>query len=163
MALSLENQNYVWQRVASLQSVMHPDVAKQFKALREALSQSKRNIQLQLLTFTGAQSVAAGGTVLLDGACTVYAVYVKKNGTTGANGNTTAAAIKIYDDATNDGTAGDAKLGVGVLTTNDEAALTHPVGFAFGTGVVVTGHVNFAATTDSAAGDGGQGFVIVGA
>lgn len=161
-AFALENSNYVKQRVAIALKNAHPAIQNAFKTLLESLTQDKRLTQLQFFPFTGVESVAAGGTVLGTGVGTLYGAYVKKNGTTGANGNATDACIKLMDDATDDTGAADGVAAMELLAANEERCFIDPRGTALAAGLVVTGHTNMVNTTDSAAGDGGSGFVIIG-
>lgn len=160
-AFALENANYVKQRVAIALKNAHPAIQAQFKGLIESLIQDKRLSQLQFLPFTGAESVAATGTVLATGVGTLYGAYIKKNGTAGT-GNATAASIKFYDDATDDTTAANGLHAMRLLAANNQYALVNPTGTALALGLNITGHTTTSGTTDSAAGDGGSGFAIVG-
>lgn len=161
-AISLENANYVKQRVAIALKNAHPAIQNAFKTLLDSLIQDKRLLTLQFLPFTAAESVAAGGTVLATGVGTLYGAYIKKSGTTGANGNSTDASIKFYDDATDDTTAANGLHAMRLLTANDQYSLINPTGTALALGLTVTGHTTTSGTTDSAAGDGGPGFALIG-
>lgn len=155
MAVSLENSNLVWQKVKLLLANANPAVQGQFKALKQYLTEQGGNANLQLFTFTEADCDAAGGTVKLSGACTIYGVYVKK--VSAATDN----YFKIYDDATDDGTAGDQIIALPLLGTTQIATQIHPDGLVFATGIVVTQHTTSIGVTDGS--DGGDGFIIVGA
>lgn len=125
------------------------------KALFLHLAANKLNPNLQFLAFTEADADAAGGTNLATGTCNLYAAYVKK--VSAATDNT----FFIYDDATNDTTAGDAKIGLDLAADEEIALAIYPNGLAFADGVLVTQYSDGIGATDGS--DGGNGFVIVGA
>lgn len=160
-AFALENINYVKQRVEIALKNAAPPIKTQFKALLDSMVQDKRLTQLQFIAFTGAQSIAAGGTVLGTGVGNFYGAYIKKSGAAGT-GNATDASIKFYDDATDDTTAANGLCSLRLLVANDQKCYIDPQGLPLALGLVVTGHTTIAATTDSAAADGGPGFVIIG-
>lgn len=155
MAFSGSSGNLVWSGVKALTANANPAAQAAFRDLKQWLAQQKKNPDLQLLPFTEAQCDAAGGTSLLSGACTVYGVYVKK--VSAATDN----YFKVYDDATDDTTAGDQTIAIPLLALTEEAFEIHPNGLAFGTGIVVTQHTTSIGVTDGS--DGGDGFIIIGA
>lgn len=145
MALTGSNQN----------PAMHIASILAFKGLKEALATQYGNAQLQFLPFSEDDADTAGGTVLLSGACKVYAVFVRK--VSAATDN----YVKVYDDATDDTTAGDQIIAIPLLATQEEAFEIHPNGLAFATGIVITQHTTSIGVTDGS--DGGNGFIIIGA
>ena len=157
MALALQDANLVWQKVRSTLMSRDPGVQLAFDGLRQYLSRQRRAAadQLEFYFFTEAQCDVAGGTVIVDAAHTLYAVYIKKDTTATDNW------FWLYDDATNDGTAADAMVCIPLLAASQEAFTIFPTGFAMGTGGVVTqyGTDPLGAVDGS---DGGDGFLIVG-
>src|SRR5574337_1168668 len=99
MALSLEDQVLVWQKVKnrlsneSTNDGTSPATRGAFKALREYLATQAGGNQLQYIPFTEVQCDANGGTDLIGAASTLYAVYVKKEN------NATDNWFWLYDDA----------------------------------------------------------------
>lgn len=158
-AFSLEDAHKTWQRVDAALANEKPWIVAQFRALKSALAQDYSNPKLQFFAFTGAQSVAAGGTVLGTGIAKVVGMFVKKTGT--GTGNATDAAIKLFDDATDDTGAADGVLALELLVAADRRIYTDAEGVSLAAGLVVTGHTNMVGSTDSAAGDGGPGFVLI--
>jgi hypothetical protein len=155
MAISLENANKTWQRVNIALANASPAAQKVFKALKQTLAQDYRNKDLQFVAFTESDADAAGGTVLVDAACRIVGVYAKKENS--ATDNITF----LYDDATNDGTAGDAVIGLAVREANEEAFAIYPAGLTCGTGVVVTQYSDGVGATDGS--NGAAGFIIIAA
>jgi hypothetical protein len=157
MAFSPSDANKVWQQAAiSLDSLAASGAAKDvFRALKAHLAQVKSNPQLQFIAFTEVDADVAGGTVLLSGAAKIYGVYVKKED------EGTDNMVFLYDDATNDGTAGDAVLGLDLTLAKEEAMAIYPNGYTLGTGIVVTQYSDGIGATDGS--NGGNGFVIIGA
>lgn len=156
MALSLVDGNLAWQSVKIALMNANPAAQAAFGELKKYLAQQKGNPQLQFKAFTEANCDAAGGTAILDAAHTLYGVYVKKL----ASG--TDNFFWVYDDATNDGTAGDARVCLALLVASQEAFAVYPNGLAMGTGAVVTQYATDALGASDGS-DGGDGFVLVGA
>ena len=155
MAFSGQDGVLVWQKVKKALAGAHPAAQNAFKDLREYFATQGKNPQLQFLAFTEADCDAANGTALLTGACTVYGTYVKKLASATDNW------YKVYDDATDDTTAGDQMIAIPLLTASEEAYEIHTSGLPFGTGVLVTQHTTSIGTADGS--DGGDGFIIIGA
>ena len=93
----------------------------------------------------------------LDGAVQVFAVYLKKQNTA------TDAYFKIFDDATDDTTAGDVELTFPLLEANDEVVLFYPEGIPLADGLVQSSHTTSTGSTDTTTGDGPNGFILMGA
>jgi hypothetical protein len=157
-AFALENANKAWQRVQGALDAAgaSPEVQLQFRALKMWLATQKGNPNLQFLSFTAAQAAAAGGTVLATGVANVYAVFVKKTATATRN------TVKLYDDATDDTTAGDAVIAADLIAASQQAAVIYPDGYALAVGAVITGHTTLIGTTDGSSANAGSGFVLVG-
>ena len=156
MALATVDANLAWQQVNKYLANANPAIQAQFKGLKQYLSQQRAITSLQFKAFTEADCDAAGGTAIIDAACTLYAVFTKKN--TSATDNW----FWLYDDATNDGTAADAMVCLPQLRASEQAFAVFPNGFALGTGIVVTqyGTDPLGAVDGS---EGADGFVLIGA
>lgn len=155
MALSLESQNLVWQKVKSALMDAHPAAQNAFRGLKEYLATQGGNPDLRFAAFSEADCDAAGGTSIIDAPCKVYGVYVKK--VSAATDN----YFKLYDDLTDDTTAGDQIVAIPLLATAEVGIEVHPVGLSFAAGVLVTQHTTSIGTTDGS--DGGNGFILAGA
>lgn len=167
MAITVESGNLAWQKVKAFIEAAgvgksNPGVVQAFKELKSYLSQHKRNPDLQFVPFTDADVTGTDGVVIADAACTVYAFYVIKSGTSGT-GTATDAFVKLYDNATNDATAADGRVALPLLAANDIEFYISPDGLPMAAGVVATSHTTLPAATDSTAGDAGPGFVLLGA
>ena len=156
MALSLENANNVWHKVKASAANAYPGDMAQLNALKRYLSQHKLNKDLQFVPFTEVQCDVAGGTVVVDAACTLYAIWIKKDTTATDNW------FWAYDDATNDGTAADAMFNYPLLRASEHGVIIQPDGFAMGTGIVVTQYATDPLGASDGS-DGGNGFIIIGA
>lgn len=165
-ALATEAANLAWQRVKIRLSYLEAsaDVQDRFRVLKQHLAQEGGNKNLQVITFTDANLTTNVNS--LDGALTFYALYVKKVGTISAAGafagTATDAWVKLYDDATDDSTTGDARFSLPLLVANDEATFMSAAGLPVVDGIVLVAHTTSNGTTDSTAGDAGAGFIIVG-
>lgn len=155
MAVVLVDANIAWQQIAKYTANANPVFQAAFKALKSHLSQQVRNPQLQVLPWTEAQADAAGGTVLVAGACRVYAAFIKKIATGTDN------FAWLYDDATDDTTAANARIEFPLLLSGEEQIFIDPVGLPIATGLVITQYTGPLGTTDGS--DGGDGFVVIGA
>jgi len=167
MAISTESGNLAWQKVKTAiekagSGQSNPGVVQAFKALKSYLSQHKRNPDLQFVPFTDADVTGTDGVVIADAPATVYAFYVVKSGTSGT-GTATDSFVKLYDDATDDSTAGDGRVALPLLVANDIEFYISPDGLPMAAGIVATAHTSLPAATDSTAGDAGPGFVLLGA
>ena len=156
MALSLEDGNLVWQKVKIALANANPAIQCAFAELKKWLAQQKGNPTLQFKQFTEADCDAAGGTAILDAAHKLYAIYIKKENSATDN------FFWAYDDATNDGTAGDARVSLPLLVANDESFYINPKGLDMAAGLVVTQYATDALGAVDGS-NGGDGFVIVGA
>lgn len=154
MALTVESSNKIWQRANAYLSVASPFAQEAFLRLKVFLASQKKNPDLQIFPFSEVDADVAGGTVLLAGACKVYGMYVKKENS--ATDNFTW----LYDDATDDTTAANARIQFPLLIANDEQLYMNPAGLDMATGLVITQYTGPLGTTDGS--NGGAGFVIVG-
>lgn len=154
-AFATEAMNLTKQRVKIALADASPLAQAAFRRFFENISQQQRGRQLQLLAFTAADAAAAGGTVLGSGVLRVVAVYVKK--TTAATQNT----VKLYDDATDDTTAGNAIAAFDLRAASEEQLMFDPAGKVLATGLVVTAHTTVLGTTDGSSANAGSGFVIL--
>ena len=157
MALSLESSNLVWQKVKVALENAEPAAQLAFKGLKQWLAQQKGNANLQYIGLDDADITGTDGVVSADAACRVYGVYIKKRTTA------TDAFVKLFDDATNDGTAGDQMLVLPLKEASETQVFVAPDGLTMGTGIVSTSHTTSQGTTDSTAGDAGDGFIVIGA
>lgn len=135
-----------------------PVIFHALKALFLHLSMNKGNPDLAWAPFVSTTVDDAGGQVLIDAACTLYAVYGKKANTA------TDVYLVIFDDATDDAGAGtDGRVVLPFLTASGEGFYINPDGISMPSGVVAKAYTDFDGTTDSTASDCPDGFVIVGA
>lgn len=158
MALALQDSNLAWQRVKIALMNANPAAQRAFQGLKEWLAQQKGNPQLQFVPFVNTSIDDANGEDLgIDEACKVYGFYAKKTNTT------EDAYIALFDDATNDATAGDQRTTLPLLAASEEAFSIHPQGLAMAAGIVAKSYTTAAGTTDTTAGSAADGFVLVGA
>lgn len=156
MALTTESAGRVRQKVR--EAVKSPAIYGALKNLFLYLSIYKKGVDLAFLPFTGTSADDATGQVLVDAACTLYAVYSQKTATA------TDAYLVIFDDATDDAGAGtDGRVVLPHLVASDEAFAIFPQGLAMAAGVVAKSYTDFDGVTDTSAGDAPNGFVIVSA
>ena len=155
-AFAREDANKVWQRVAQhLVSSSNALILEEVRRLKSYQAQHNSARQLQFLSFTAADAAAAGGTVLGSGVGSVIGIYVKKTATATQN------TVKLYDDATDDTTAGNAIGAWDMRIASLECFETWPVGMLLATGLVVTAHTTVLGTTGGSAANAGGGFVIL--
>ena len=162
MALSLEDGNLVWQKVKLATVNANPAVQNAFAELKKYLAQQKRNPNLQFFTVKAADiDTGADGKVVLDGAGKLYGAYVKRV----SDVDTTDSFIEILDDAT-DNSAPTTDI-VACLrlsgTSNEEAFVVFPNGADLATGIVVSATTTAGGTTESAATESANLFLICGA
>lgn len=158
MALSLENQNLVWQKVRVAFDAL--DATKQsresFKALKERIATlGGTTRQLQFV----AMADITGDTIIADVPCKLYGVFLKKQATA------TDAFFKMNDSTTTCGAANGASAtdSVALVDSGDQVSLVFPKGRAQANGLTVASQTNLAGNTDSTSGDGPNGFIIIGA
>ena len=172
MAIALEGANLVWNRVQNAmlnasqtdtqgrapiagrrpQPGPSPNAARAFKDLKWWLATQLGNPKLQFLPFSTSDEL-----VLANFACTVYAVYGKKQNTD------TDSYLQLIDSATDSSTLSTkAFLVLPFVNKNDEAFTIFSYGFPAGIGVVLDSETTGIGTTDSTATDTAQGFAIIG-
>ena len=155
MALSLENANLVRQKVKLTLLNANPIAQAAFDAFHQWTTVQNGNPDLQFVPFSEVQCDDADGTGVVDVACKIYGVYVKKESAATDN------YFKVYDSATVDTTAGEQIIAIPLLHTTQEVFEIYHQGLAMANGATVTQHTTSIGVTDGS--DGGNGFLIVGA
>lgn len=164
MALALQDSQLVWAKVIKALETQvvgtagtgcNPAAQAAFKGLKQYLVEQGGNPQLQFVPFSEANMDANGGTPIVDAPCTLYGIYIRKNT------SATDAYVKLYDDVTDDTTAGDQIIAIPLMVENQDAFEIHPRGQAFPTGIVVTEHTTSIGVSDAS--EGGDGFILIGA
>ena len=152
----LESPNKVWQRVNILLQGARPETRAAFQALKMYLATQGGNPPLQLVLFS---NVGVQQPMLLTtGGGTVYAIFAKKSNTA------TASYLKINDSATLAGGAAgiNMKAVMPLAAANAEGVMSFMPGFALVTGLTVAAETTPVGGTSSVAGDGPNGFAIIG-
>jgi hypothetical protein len=155
MAITLESAGRVRQKTRSL--TLDPSVFLALKGFFAYWASNKANADLQLVTMNDADLAGSNGVILADAACSVYVAYIKKRGTT------TDSYFKLYDNATVDTTTTEQRLSIALLEASEEQFALFPKGLTMASGVVGTSHTEAQGTSDSTAGDSGDGFIILAA
>ena len=148
--------NLVKQKTRIALEGANPEIQRQFSAFWNHMATHKGNPDLTITVFSDMTVDAA----VEAAACKLYAIYVKKGATA------TDAFYNVFDDATDDSTAADAMISLGLTTASEEAVYFQPKGRVMAAGVVhgsYTALIGYNATTASTSGDGPSGFVITGA
>lgn len=171
MAVVVESSNKVWQKVkAALNTagVLRSGsgaTQESFLQLKIWLATQKRNPDLQFLPFSAADiDTGADGKVVVAGAGKLYAVWVHRV----VDADVTDSFVGVYDDATDNSAPTTDLITVFHLNGTDvvgseEAFAMYPNGYTFGTGIVVGSTTTAGGTTESAATESADGFLIVGA
>ena len=157
--VSLENANLVWQKAAiSLDSLGANKVGREaFRVLKAYLSAEKRNLNLQFVPIDATAVDGANGSVIMDGPCRVYGVFLKKQATA------VDTYLALLNDDTDDASpVTDVRLVVGLQESAEQATVLYPAGIAMSVGVVAKAYTEFDGTTDAAEADTPNGFVIIG-
>lgn len=163
MALALESTNLVRQKVYAALGGTNNSSAKHklwWAAAREFFNQwvAQGNANLEFVPFSDGDVTTAGGfDTGVDAACQVYFVYVNKRATA------TASVLKLYDNITGDSITTEQTISLLLDEASQETAQIYPTGFSHATGLVIVAHTTVEGTTDTTAGDSGDGFVIIGA
>ena len=123
--------------------------------LFQELAQKKGNPDLQVVVFD-LQTSAAADAVIADAACTLYGIFAKKSSTA------TGAWLKGSDHASASSSTA-AEFSQELNAANLEVAVVYPGGYAQGTGWTFGADTTANGSTNSTAGDGPKGFVILGA
>lgn len=132
---------------------LNPETQTFVRTLFQTLAQSRKNPDLQIVEFD-LQTSAAADAVIADAACKVYAIVVKK-------ANATVAFLKAADHAS--AASSTAEEWKTELNAASEVVMVFPGGWAQGTGFTLGSDTTSDGTTNSTAGDGPKGFVIIGA
>ena len=154
---TLENANLVRQKVKAALMNATPWIQEQFKDFMIYLATQKGNPDLQFTSFQ-ANGATAGGVVVRSTNAesgSILAVYLKHQ----ASG--TDEWFKLYDDNTDDTTAGDALIAIPLHLSSQYHAQFYENGVPYTDGLVITGHTSLIGTTDGAT--TADGFVILGA
>jgi hypothetical protein len=152
--LTVEKPVTMWDKVDQRLAGATPCAQILFRGFKSWCMQHLKGINLQLVDFAD----LAAAVNPLDGAMRVYAVYAKKQGTA------TDAFLKLFDDAATD-TAGNARLTLGILEASRDALVFYPDGLALASGIVLgsyTAPIGAGGVTATTAGDGPNGFMLVG-
>ena len=155
MAITLEAANLVRQKTRRY--TRNPLVSYALKSFFSYHSSVKGNADLQIVYTDDADVTGTDGVVVADAACVVYVAFVKKRATA------TDSYFKLFDNATVDTTTTDARLSMALLEASEDQIAIFPSGLTMAAGVVATSHTQSQGTTDSTAGDSGDGFIILGA
>lgn len=155
-ALTTEAPVTMWEKLLEQRLANKTPFARMaFVAFKSWAMQHLRGKELQLIDITD-QTV---DTNPLDGAIRVYAIYLKKQATA------TDAWFKVFDNATDDATAGDAKIALPILESGVESFAFFPDGIPLANGLVIGSYTAFIGAnnaTPTTAGDGPNGFLLVG-
>ena len=155
MAITLESANLVRQKTRRY--TRNPLVSWALKSFFSYHSSIKGNPDLQLVYVDDDGTTGADGVVVADAACVVYVAFVRKRATA------TDSYFKLFDNATVDTTTTEQRLSMALLEASEDQIAIFPSGLTMASGVVATSHTNAQGTTDSTAGDSGDGFIIIGA
>ncbi len=130
------------------------------KALFLHIAANKGAPDLFYKNIDGLVNASDGGNsndqVLVDAACTVYAVYLKKTGAT-------ATFFKATNHATTAATDGTQDLGYKLTTAGEDNLFLFPNGHALSAGLTVSANTTATGSTATLAANRIDGFVIVGA
>lgn len=166
MALSLESSSLVRQKVyAALNGVTNESSNSRlwWNAARELFNKLQQTgvSQLQFVPFNDTDATTGDGQDHgIDATHQIYMVYCKKRGTA------TDSYLQVFDDADNDSeVVADLRLSAALLVANQEFCAIYPEGLDMADGLVTTFATAASAdsSTQSSAGDGGDGFYVIGA
>lgn len=155
MAITLESANLVRQKTRMY--TRDPFVLGILKTFFHNHSTQKRNPDLQIVLIDDADTTGTNGVIVADAACTVYVAFVRKRATA------TDSYFKLFDNATVDTTTTDQRLSMALLEASEDQIMVFPDGLTMAAGIVATSHTQAEGSTDSTAGDSGDGFIILGA
>jgi hypothetical protein len=160
MALSLEAESHVWQKVKIALMNASPIAQLAFKGLREYMTTHKQLPDLQFKQFANTDLESDGGNAeaIFSAAGTLYGFYYKAHRTSG----TTAAFIDIHDASTEDATTTTLAT-FKINKTGQEGIGIWGNGLPFATDLTISSATAVGGNTQSAAGDGADCFIIVGA
>lgn len=149
MAISLEDIVKTKQRVRSVRVGFEVDLY--LKVLWQNLN-ARNNPQLQYKAI----SDLGADAIIADAACSIYAIYLKKQATA------TGCFFKAADHASSAGTTASDVVHE-LNAASQEVLFVYPGGYAQGTGFTVGSDTTADGNTASTAGDGPNGFVLLGA
>lgn len=154
--LTVEAPVTMWDKVLEQRLAGASPCAKiLFRGFKSWCMQHLKGIQLQLIDLSN----VTVDTNPLDGALRVYAIYVKKQATG------TDSFFKIFDNATDDGTAGDAVVAIPLMESGEAAMMFWPDGHPLALGLVTGAYTAFIGannSTPTTTGDGPNAFLLVG-
>lgn len=166
MALVTQSANLVRQKVLNQITTAKssiPVAQALFGALKSLflhLASNKGNPDLFYKNIDGLVNSSDGGNsndqVLVDAACTLYAVYLKKTGST-------AAFIKLTNHAATATTNGTQDFSYKLTEAPEDDLFLYPNGHILSAGLVVSSNTTATGSTASLAANRTDGFVIVGA
>lgn len=158
MALSTQSANIVRQKTYMINR--NPGIFYALKALFLHLAANKGNPDLQIVNVDGGATASDGGNtaaqVAANAACTLYAVYLKKTGST-------ATWFKATDNASTPTTNGGADISLVITTASDEVLLLFPTGHAMANGITYTEDTTATGSTLNLKANRIDGFIILGA
>lgn len=152
MPVSTESANLVRQKVMTFPT-RDPAVHLLLDAFFRYWSEHKSNQDLEYSAFAN----LTDDVVSVDAANTLFVVYFRKQNTA------TDAYPKVFNNAVNSATAADERITTFLADGNDDQVLVFPDGMPMSAGIVITSHTTSSGTTDTATGDGPDGFLVWGA
>jgi hypothetical protein len=167
MALTTQSGNLVWQKVKNTLSASNvasvganPASQRAFlDALKPYLANQKRNFDMYFAPIDGVYSSSDGGNnasqVLVDAACTLYAIWLVKKGSTETCFKWTNHASTAATNGTQDGVIS--------ATAAGDVFQIFPGGRALSSGLTVTENTTRTGSTLTLAANQMSGFAIVGA
>ena len=164
MSLSLQNANLVRQKTYMFER--NPGVFYELKALFLHLAANRGNPQLQIVNVDGTSLASDGGAttpqVVANVACNMYAIYLKKFGST-------QTWFKLNDSATTVTGNGTDTMTIALNTTDQagdtskfEYLWTYPMGYTFANGISITEQTTATGTTQTLKANRADGFIIIG-
>lgn len=153
MALALESAGKVRQKTRNI--TLDPVIFYSLKAFFLYWATNKNNADLQWVPFSEADADDADGTGVVDAACKVHVIYIKKSASDTDN------YFKLFDSATVDTTTTEQRIVLPLFIASESQIWVSNAGLPFAAGVTVTQHTTSEGTTDAS--DGGGGFLIISA
>lgn len=166
MAISTQSAVLVRQKAVHAAGIVSGSVAVAqhnywaLKALFLHLAANLGNPDLKIQYIDGNATASDGGNVadqvVSDGACNIYAIFLRKTGST-------ATWFKLTNHATTAATNGTADVSVRLTDAAEEALLTYPKGMAFSAGATYTEDTTATGSTLNLVANRIDGFIIAGA
>lgn len=158
MALVTQSANLVRQKTYMINR--NPGIFYALKGLFLHLSANKGNPDLFLKNIDGRVNASDGtnttSQILVDAACTLYAIYLKKTGTV-------ATWFKATDSATTATTNGGADISFVVTLASEEVLLQYPTGHSLANGLTVSENTTATGATGELLANRLDGYSIVSA